>query len=886
MDQLVSFSRHLVFAYLAIALLCVNSKTLRAATCTWVGSAGVPAWSAAANWSGKTTPTTNDMVSFSASSVAQLSSTCDISGLSIFQIIVTDVASAVTINGTIGSLGDADAYGGIDMSSAKSDLTVNARIGMNGTGAYRTVQDWNVAASRTLIVAGAVKVIDGACKVRKRGSGLAQIAGVENNDGFGLAVTAGILELAKTSGANAHSTTGVSAISSGATLRLAGSGGDQIDDSGSDGVSGISGTFDLNGRSETIGWLQGDSTTGVVTNYGSMANSVLTVANTVACTFAGRILDGASYNVCLTKSGSATLTLGGTASTYTGITRIENGTLVAATIASAGAASTLGYGSTAASGEIEIDGGTYSDPSLQYTGSSVNTNRRFALGRGKIEIVGSAANLQLTGAVVGIASTSPCEKIGAGTLTLGGTTNNDSLSMKISAGILILAKTVTAAHAIDGAGDALFISSGTVQLAGSGGDQINNAGGISASGGTLDLNGRSETVAYVVGSGGTVTNSVASTSTLTIGGFSGEKTFAGLLSESSSAVVQISKCGSGDWILSNASNTFTGGVTISGGTLSATSVANSGTASALGKSGTITLAAASGNSATLQFLGLSGTTDRTVRIAVVGANSISVIAGGSLALTGSVSAVSTSSALTKLGGGALSLQGTTNNSSLTLAAQSGTVSLAKTSSSTVHAAVAVTAIASGATVMLAGTGGDQILDAGYVQISGGAFDLNGKSEAIDRLLGASGKVTNSASAAGVLSVGASDGSSQFSGDVSGNLKLVKTGAGAAAFGGSVSVGGGLVVESGTMTAQTISAVGTSVSVKGTATLTVSCLIADSLILGGATAANASVSAEENYVATTVVPEPCNYIVDVLTTIFVIGYYTAKTRRRRERYSKG
>ena len=93
--------------------------------------------------------------------------------------------------------------------------------------------------------------------------------------------------------------------------------------------SGSTGTVRLNGNNISLIGLNttGLSTTPIVEN-GAVGNSVLTVANTTASTFVGVLRDGSTGTLGLTKSGTGTLSLLGSASiTYTGLTTVDNGTL-------------------------------------------------------------------------------------------------------------------------------------------------------------------------------------------------------------------------------------------------------------------------------------------------------------------------------------------------------------------------------------------------------------------------------------------------------------------------------------------------------------------------------------------------------------------------------
>src|SRR6185295_13432011 len=100
-------------------------------------------------------------------------------------------------------------------------------------------------------------------------------------------------------------------------------------------------------------------------------------------------------------------------------------------------------------------------------------------------------------------------------------------------------------------------------------DQLfNNTQVALNTGGTFDLGGKSECVAAVVG-GGTVTNSVAATSSrLYIGSVSGvnvDSTFAGVIQNGAGAV-ELEKLGAVTLTLSGV-NTYTGSTIITTGTL-------------------------------------------------------------------------------------------------------------------------------------------------------------------------------------------------------------------------------------------------------------------------------------------------------------------------------
>ena len=234
----------------------------------------------------------------------------------------------------------------------------------------------------------------------------------------------------------------------------------------------------------------------------------------------------------------------------------------------------------------------------------------------------------------------------------------------------------------------------------------------------------------------------------------------------------LTKSGAGTLTLSTA-NTYTGGTTVSGGTLSVNTIADS-SSSAIGNSGTLTL-----GGGTLSYSGSSAAT--TTRAVSLTATSTIELTNGSLTLSGAV----TGNTLTKTGNGILTLSGSADNNSLFLNATAGEVELGKTSSGSVHAVSGITGIANGATVKLTGTGGDQINGGSSFNqgvnglVAGGTLNLNGNSESLGFLNGTGG-IVEGGSGTPNLTVGENIASSTFGGVIQntrGTLSLVKSGGG-------------------------------------------------------------------------------------------------------------
>src|SRR5262249_24292271 len=124
----------------------------------------------------------------------------------------------------------------------------------------------------------------------------------------------------------------------------------------------------------------------------------------------------------------------------------------------------------------------------------------------------------------------------------------------------------SAVHAVGSPG--LVINNGTVQLAGTGDDQISDSAPVSVNNlGILDLNGRNEGVGGLSGDG-VVTNNATGTTTLTIGAAgTGSGTFTGSIQDGSAGKkVAVVKNGAGT-LNFDGTNSYTGGTTVNGGAL-------------------------------------------------------------------------------------------------------------------------------------------------------------------------------------------------------------------------------------------------------------------------------------------------------------------------------
>ncbi|MDO4571435.1 MAG: autotransporter-associated beta strand repeat-containing protein [Planctomycetia bacterium] len=162
-----------------------------------------------------------------------------------------------------------------------------------------------------------------------------------------------------------------------------------------------------------------------------------------------------------------------------------------------------------------------------------------------------------TGYIANVGATSnsiQLTKVGTGTQVLGGSIENTRTDLTVQAGTVELAKTGSA-YAVRN----LSLTGGSVTLTGDGGNQIDGTVTFSNSA-TLDLNGKSESVAGIIGAG-KIKNDSDTLSVLTVTP-SGDVTYSG----TTDGNIQFVMAGSGRQRLSGTS-TYTGGTVIQRGTL-------------------------------------------------------------------------------------------------------------------------------------------------------------------------------------------------------------------------------------------------------------------------------------------------------------------------------
>ena len=286
----------------------------------------------------------------------------------------------------------------------------------------------------------------------------------------------------------------------------------------------------------------------------------------------------------LTKSGTSTVRLSG-ANTYTGTTTISGGTLFL------GAAGTTGSLST--SSAIVVNSGTF------------NIARSNAVTQGT-DFSGAA-----------ITGTGNFTQQGTGTTTLNAA-NTYSGVTTISGGVLAFATAADGGLASNlgqssNAAANLVLNGGSLKHTGSGGSTDRlftlSANSFIDSVGTGAIN-FTNTGAIAYG-----TNNVARTLNLR-GTNTGNNTLAALIGDNGTGKVILNKewtnaaTGTGTWVITG-DNTYTGATNLSDGTTIVTSLKDSGTASNLGKSGTISLGLWS-TTGTLKYQGTGDSTNRPI----------------------------------------------------------------------------------------------------------------------------------------------------------------------------------------------------------------------------------------------------------------------------------
>ncbi len=350
-------------------------------------------------------------------------------------------------------------------------------------------------------------------------------------------------------------------------------------------------------NSETLGALTPTA------GHGSV-QSVAASGGSAALTFAslGTRSAGATLDLSTVTGGTFAFTAGPTGSngivggwaTFGGTDWLVSGATPAAlssytALAASGLLGTANYVSTATLGVT----GAESINSLKLVGAQTLTlGGLLTIGTGGVLFNNSTGAATITGGTLGASAT---EVI----VTTNGTTPANALTISslISGGAGSLTKAGTGLLVITGANTytgTTNINQGTVQLAGATAALGSNSNVNLRQATTLDLNAAGASVSVwnthvaaprvligALAGTGTVVNTNAAPSILSIGNGNGNGTFNGLINQTAGAITLV-KNGSGTQSLT-ALNNYTGPTVIRGGTLAVTSLANIGQPSSIGR---------------------------------------------------------------------------------------------------------------------------------------------------------------------------------------------------------------------------------------------------------------------------------------------------------------
>lgn len=422
------------------------------------------------------------------------------------------------------------------------------------------------------------------------------------------------------------------------------------------------------------------------------------------------------------------------------------------------------------------------------TGSGNLTHASGTAGNRTLSVTGTGSPAAFSGVISnGTATSVLLTKSGSGTLTLSGL-NTYSGATTISGGTLSI-------NSIADAGISSSVGTGSTTPAIS----ITSANGILKYTGTGHSSNRSITLTV---DGPTIDASGSGTLTLT-GGVTGVfnlnliGTGAGIESGviATGAGSTLTKNGAGSWTVSGA-NTFSGAVTITQGTLIATTVANTGVNSSLG-TGSTTSAVSIAANGILQYTGTGHSTNRAMNITADG-GTIDASGSGTLTLTGGVTGTNNNLNLTGSGIGAITTAPIATSGATVTKSGAGTWQFGFANTYT------------GTTTVNAGTLQYTVSNAlsnGAVTVNGGTFDIGAFSDAVGAVTLTGGTI------AGTTGVLTGTSYTMQNGDATAILggagvTLSKTTSGTVTLSGTNTYTGATTITAGTLIASNTQALGT------------------------------------------------------------------------------
>jgi autotransporter-associated beta strand protein len=346
----------------------------------------------------------------------------------------------------------------------------------------------------------------------------------------------------------------------------------------------VPGTLDLGGYSQSITGLN-STTGGYVTNTiplvasgntwtATPGTSTLTIGvNNTSSSFNGTIQDGltivpnpgsgAATSVAgvlaLTKTGSGTLTLAGS-STYSGGTTVSGGTLVL------GNANALGTGSlTANAGTLNLNGFSPSVGTLGGAAGNIISSTAATL------TTACTANATFGGTITGAASLS---KSGSGSLTLSGTASSYTGSTTVNSGTLTFASIGNENGGPSSLGNPAP-GNGQISVSNTANTTLQFVGATTSTTNRVIATGPDDLYLDASGTGGAAVVFDDGTTPIIIGNSNTLNLLGSGIGQINSPITNLwsggpmTKTGTGTWILAG-SSTFSGPISITGGTLQIT----------------------------------------------------------------------------------------------------------------------------------------------------------------------------------------------------------------------------------------------------------------------------------------------------------------------------
>jgi len=611
---------------------------------------------------------------------------------------------STTVNGGTLALGSSVIANNVtDNSTVAFQASAAGSIAMNGvvsgTGGVNQISGiTTISAAQTYT--GLTTISGGTLALAGSGS-ISSSSGLSDNGSFSISATTSDVVITTLSGSG-------SVVLGGTNLILANASGTY-----SGAISGSGGLILLAGK-ETL------SGASIFTGVTTIAGGTLLLANPASLEDSA-VADGGTLD---TSSGT------GSSTSIVSLSGAGAVTLGAKTLILTGAADTFS-GAISGTGGLTVSGGVETLTGANtYTGTTTITGGTLVIsGTGTLASSGTVADSGVldisgvgTGPTVTVGSLS-----GSGTVVLG----NENLNLSNASS--------TFSGAISGAGQ-LIVSGGTEALSGTN----SYTGGTTIIAGTLQIGGAA--------AGGSIVGNVADGGTLMFDR-TDSSTFGGTISGTGSLV----QAGSGTTILT-AANTYSGGTTISAGTLQIGNGAAAGSITgdvtdngtlAFGRSDTTTFGGTiSGTGGVTQ---VSGTTILTAVESYTGATAIDSLAG--LTLTGPAS-IATSSGVTD--NGTLDISAVTTPPQIASLAGTGTLTLGSQTLTLTNGSGSFSGTISGSGGVVLAGGATQTLSGtntytGGTTINGGTLAVNGSIASSSGVtVNAGGTLTGSGTVPGVV----------------------------------------------------------------------------------------------------------------------------------------